>query len=388
MMYLSTADGGRSITDALRTSYAVVNSARRLDSLPPIAPKDGARFHFGLPGALQGFHAEPAQGEAPGPRLENKPEPESQGSRLLSCSYKNLGRGQSIRLRTATFIPLEARAMPGYEFLASPTLYSGQSLVARLRLVDAAPGQEASLFVQANGAKDLLRTLRGESFRLADGEWRELAFVLPETEGQPIVYAGVELRAPEGGGRGELQLDWMDFRGTPDWRALPETKPEGKEWLRAWVGTMDQVDARWCPGIRVGKARGKGLFYQGCEDWSDYRISARLQPHLFASGGLALGIRNLGCFLSLELVPPGEALLVRHERETREILAKAPFPFAWEEPIDMALSCAHGEISAELPGGLVIRAALDPLLGKGAAGLFVDSGSLSCLSMKIGPARA
>jgi ADP-ribosylglycohydrolase len=386
LMYLSAADGGRSVTDALRTSYFVVNSGRRLRSLPPLRPKGGARFHFDLPGAVQGFRAEPAPGEAPAPILENRAEPSSAGRRVLSCLYRNLGRGQSIRLRTPSFIPLEARRMPGYAFVASPTLHSGQRIAARLRLKDGTEGQEAALFVQVNGEDEGLRRISGERRALPPGEWRELDLVVPETAGQPVVYAGVELFAPRGGGRGELQLDWMDFRGTPDWRALPETKPGGKEWLRSWVDAMDQVDAVWCPGIRVGKVRGLGLFYQGTEDWSEYRISSRIVPHLFASGGLALGVRSLGSFLSLELSPPGEILIVDRRRGERRVLASSPMAFSWEEPIELSLSCAKGRVDASARGRPVLSAEVDAASGSGAAGLFVDSGSLSCLDMRIEPA--
>ena len=54
-LYLSTADGGRAITDAVTETYHIVNSGRALAGLAPLAPKDGARFHFELPGAVQGF---------------------------------------------------------------------------------------------------------------------------------------------------------------------------------------------------------------------------------------------------------------------------------------------------------------------------------------------
>ncbi len=54
-MYLSTADGGRAITDAVAEAYHIVNIGRSLAGATPAAPKNGARFHFELPGAVQGF---------------------------------------------------------------------------------------------------------------------------------------------------------------------------------------------------------------------------------------------------------------------------------------------------------------------------------------------
>lgn len=57
-MYLPTADGGRAISDAVTETYHVVNVGRALAGEAPLAPKQGARFHFELPGAVQGFMPE------------------------------------------------------------------------------------------------------------------------------------------------------------------------------------------------------------------------------------------------------------------------------------------------------------------------------------------
>lgn len=54
-LYLSTADGGRCITDAVQETYAIVNIGRALAGLPPLNSKNGARFNFSLPGSVQGF---------------------------------------------------------------------------------------------------------------------------------------------------------------------------------------------------------------------------------------------------------------------------------------------------------------------------------------------
>jgi ADP-ribosylglycohydrolase len=55
-LYLSTADGGRAISDALRETYHILEIAHALRDEKWIPPKAGARFHFSLPGSVQGFH--------------------------------------------------------------------------------------------------------------------------------------------------------------------------------------------------------------------------------------------------------------------------------------------------------------------------------------------
>ncbi len=57
-LYLATAEGGRGITDAVAETFQIVNIGRALAGEAPLAPKGGARFHFELPGAVQGFQPE------------------------------------------------------------------------------------------------------------------------------------------------------------------------------------------------------------------------------------------------------------------------------------------------------------------------------------------
>ena len=55
-MLISSADGGNSINDAVRTAYYLANLGLTLagsSALP--APKDGAQFHFSLPGSVPGL---------------------------------------------------------------------------------------------------------------------------------------------------------------------------------------------------------------------------------------------------------------------------------------------------------------------------------------------
>ena len=87
-LYLSTADGGRAITDAVNETFHIVNAARALQSELPLAPKQGARFHFSLPGAVQGFRAK--------------------DSSLLMVENA-AGRGLALRYRTDCAEPIRPR---------------------------------------------------------------------------------------------------------------------------------------------------------------------------------------------------------------------------------------------------------------------------------------
>ncbi|MFO7631409.1 MAG: ADP-ribosylglycohydrolase family protein, partial [Caldilinea sp.] len=164
-MYLATADGGRAITDALTESYHVVNIGRALAGEPPLAPKHGARFHFSLPGAVQGFTAESTT-ETPGTATVAQVAGHSRvGDGALAIRCTGVAPGRSARVSTPTFIPSRAVAdyfiKRGYALYASPTLYSGQTVHAAL-WADEQNRQpvQGSLYVAVYQADDSLALVR------------------------------------------------------------------------------------------------------------------------------------------------------------------------------------------------------------------------------------
>ncbi|MCP4427739.1 MAG: ADP-ribosylglycohydrolase family protein, partial [Chloroflexi bacterium] len=125
-LYLSAADAGRGITDAVLESYQIVNIGRALQGKAALAPKNGARFHFELSGSVQGFRCEDSPECRETVIIENAAGHSRSGSRSLALRYRALARGRAGRVASPTFIPIEAIDMPGYALYASPTLYPGQ----------------------------------------------------------------------------------------------------------------------------------------------------------------------------------------------------------------------------------------------------------------------
>ncbi|HEY4389447.1 MAG TPA: ADP-ribosylglycohydrolase family protein, partial [Ktedonobacteraceae bacterium] len=127
-LYLPTADGGRAITDALTETYHIIEAGHALAGVPFVAPKQGARFHFSLPGSLQSFSLD-ANAETSTARLENA----AHGAEhSLAIRYEHLIPGQYLRTSTPTFIPPDTGNLRSYMLLASPTLYAGQTVQAHL----------------------------------------------------------------------------------------------------------------------------------------------------------------------------------------------------------------------------------------------------------------
>ena len=181
-LLISSADGGNSINDAVRTAYYLTNIGLQLAGSHQMqAPKEGAQFHFSLPGSRQGFRPQIGLGLAKAVSVGNA---EFEGSRALAISYEALGPGQVAAVTSPTFSPREMLNMRTYDLMATPLVYPGQVVKARV----AAPAGnkspvEVRLRVRVYDERDELRDVDGAAVTLKPGDETELEWRLPEFVG-------------------------------------------------------------------------------------------------------------------------------------------------------------------------------------------------------------
>lgn len=327
-MYLPTADGGGAITDAATEALRVVDSGRALAGLAPSAPKHGARFHFELPGSTQGFRVRAGSGAT----VENVAGKSELGSRSLRVGYGSLESGGTATTTTPTFIPPDAETAPMYELLASPTLYSGQDIHARVVGGEGSGPSHCALIVRAYDGDGQLVGFRGEATPVAPGAVALLDWRVPDTAGQPVAEVGLEV-TPGSDRQGAVHLDYLTWDGAPDLR-LTRPTAGGKMWERAWVQAVDRFESSAAEPLRLIQDEGVGLLIQGARDWIDYEVQATLNAQMAAAVGLAARVQGLRRHYALRLAP-GRAQLVRTLGEAR-VLAETDF--AWELGRTYALS--------------------------------------------------
>jgi len=385
-MFLPSADGGRAITDALTESVHLVNSGRALNGMPPIAPKHGARFHFELSGAVQGFAVSGADGVTGA--LENVAHHSDLGERALALSWDvadGTGDGHSVRAGTPTFLRMDQLHMNTYELLASPTLHSGQRMWARLSAEqgrDAAEPPRARIYVMAYGEGDVLSQVSGPEVAL-DQARTDLEWLVPDVGGGPIAEAGVEI-LPARPGHGRVFLDALGWTGAP---STTFRRPEYKAtmWRRAWVDAVDQWDASWGPAFRVIQNRGRGLIAQGTNDWQDYRVAATLTPQLCQAGGLAARIRGLRHYYAL-MVERGGGLVLERYSGTLAHLARRDYDWHLGEPHEFALELIGSNVKAYVDGRLEFE--VDDTasgLRAGGVGMVVVEGRVDADAISVQP---
>jgi len=344
-LFLSTADGGRCITDAVQESVRIANLGRQLQGAAPLAPKAGARFHFEAPGAVQGFETRSSNLQ-----LENTPGHSLAGARSLALRYRNLAPGTAVRAATTTFIQPADLGIGSwcYNLHASPTLYAGQTVRARL-VADAGntlPVQ-VQLYLNVYGDKDQPQTVLGPAVTLAPGADHELQWRVADYDHQPIYAIGLELSATQGA-TGAVYLDSLTWEGTPTVTLTRPAKP-GAVWQRAWVSSMDKIGDIGTEPFRLVKNEGRGLLIQGAREWQDYRVQADIKPLLCTAGGLAAYVQGLRRYYALLLAPGGKLRLMKM-LNTEQVLAEADFAWVQDQTYQLALEVTAGRLRASVNG--------------------------------------
>ncbi|BCJ34212.1 hypothetical protein Athai_17150 [Actinocatenispora thailandica] len=283
-IYLPAADGGSCVTDAAREALVLAGIGRARYGAPP-APVPAQRFHFTLPGSVQGFEV-------------------VDGAATVTNPGGRLAIDGAATVVTPTFIPPEAQRMPIYALVASPTLYPGQTIRATVE-------GAAQLVLRVYTGSDEPRTLEGPA-----GRDTELIWTVPDLDGQPVVAVGIRTAGP-------ATLRDLTWEGAP---AVRLTRPAdgGAMWRRAWVPAVDRFDDRWPEPFRIVQNRGRGMLITGTRDWRDYTVTADVTPHLAAAAGLAARVQGLGRYYAVELagehvrlvrgVPNGEPTVLARQR--------------------------------------------------------------------------
>lgn len=375
-LYLPGADGGRAITDAVAETYHLANLGRALAGEPPLVPKDGARFHFSLPGSVQGFRS------ADPPALLRV---ENAGARGLALRYHALALPRAARAGTATFIPPEALRMPGYGLSASPTLYPGQVVRARVEADETnAEPISVGLYLRYYGANEALVHVSGPNAHLTPGEQQTLTWQLTEAAAAPIAEVGVELSATQRSD-GTVYLAHLTWDGAPD-TVFERPAHNGTLWRRAWVDAVDHFQPNFDESFRLAQDEGTGLLMTGTREWADYEVSTPLTPFLLAAGGLAVRVQGLRRYYALLLVDDQCIRLVK-ALEGERVLAEAALPVTWGRTYELRLRVrgAHLEAWVDQQPLFAVEDSDQPLLN-GGIGLVVREGSLAAPAVRVQPA--
>lgn len=375
-MLISSADGGNSINDAVRVSCYLANLGRRLAGLQPLPPpKNGAHYHFSLPGSQQGFRVQYGRPSHNAARVRNVV---FESGRALAIGYDALGPGQEVSATTPSFSPPDLLSMRTYDLMATPLVYPGQTVTARLI---ASPGNKEAvatkLRLRVYDDNDQLRVVDGEEQILSPGDETILEWRLPEFDGQPIAEIGVVVTAVGRSANGEVLLDYLRWDGAPQ-VTLHRPAGNGNFWHMAWVNGVDFFSRKFPQSFRISQSHAEGMVAHGTRQWTDYCVKSDITVHLGEYGGLALRVQGLRRYYGVRVTRSNMLQLVRVRDADTRLLASKPFPFSLETPMFFEATIKGNTITATV-GGIHISAEDDEAnaFENGGIGLVVYEGALS-----------
>ena len=157
-------------------------------------------------------------------------------------------------------------------------------------------------------------------------------------------------------------------------------------WRRAWVNGLDDRSHRWPEPYRLIKNYGTGLLMQGTREWTDYRVSADVTPHMVTSTGIAARVQGMRRYYALLLCNDGKARLVKALHDV-SVLAEADFAWEFGETHDLSLEVVGTRLRAWIDGQQVFNVAdTDQPLASGAVALVCEEGRTATQVVRVEPA--
>ena len=247
---------------------------------------------------------------------------------------------------------------------------------------------QANLYVRIYGAKDEKYILRGLQAELKPGASQVLTWKVDDTGGAPIAEVGVEISSQHGAS-GVAYLDYLTWDGAP---TVTFKRPEqrGVMWKRAWVNSLDHEERRdvgdWYPeAYRLIQNNGRGLLTQGTREWTDYKVSAPLTPHMCQATGVAARVQGLERYYALLLSHENKAQLVK-VLEGETVLAEKAFNWQFGQAYELTLQVQGNRLVGSINGQQLFdyEDKDNPLTG-GAIGLVCEEGRVACNSVTVQP---
>ena len=352
-LYVPTADGTYSLSDTLEQALFVAKIGRRIMGMPELpAPKNGAKYHFEMPGALHGFlpvteNTSAVNTEAPS------------GSSRKYCMEFGFAPTPEKPCRIET--PLVPKDFGGYKTPYIPSVYSGNTL----RMKGSLPGKGCSLklyLALANGEM-IYSSAAAPS---ADGSF-DLSWTA-EFEGN-VNALGVEA---SGNCQGKAMIDSIGIDGTS--KIVSEN---GDGDFSAWISSMAFHRLRpfsndTLPGMRYFMSNDdSGVLVTGNRTWGNTHVSVQFQIHAADRAGILVHYQGLCRWIGV--IFSRQDLRIIRNYYGEETLAETNFIYQENHPMELDIRTCGNRIEVSLDGKPLLSAQ-DDMLKSGGAGIYIDHG--------------
>lgn len=374
-MYVVTADGGSCISDAVIEARKIVKVAAALKSEG--AEVSEKRFSFEFRGSTQGFAPCSYSQMLPGQvSLSNLNETTQENGLLIEL--KALAPGVTASVSTPVFIDF-AQVIPNYSTIASPTLYSTQTISTRIRTF-AAENPDFRFYILYYDLDNNVKRINGETLSLKEGV-NKFEWVVPNTGGMPIFKLGFEFLAEKkfDGKVAILDIDWkgapVEFaqRGvlmTSLWNLNPH-------WLAIWTSSARQFQPDFKYTYCISHTEDNGVVTTGTLDWDDYSVESALSFSLHQAGGLVIRSKGHRRYYAALFSQGQKVAIIMRKDETIKQLAVKEFSYEEDRLYRVKLEAKGHRLTLAIDGREILRVE-DPEHNyqRGGAGFIIEKGTV------------
>ena len=394
VLYCPTAIGGETLTDALTESYKIINTARKINDLEIIEPKEKSRYHFELEGSTQGWKPQLSLDNICETTITNVEHQTNIGERALEISFKQLSKNNNCEVLVDTFYPDIILGLEGkkrkdffhYDFISSPIVYPGQNIKTQLKNI-ANKKIAVKLFIKYWGRDDKLEKIASEEHFLDCNEDKIIDWVIPSTENNPIGQVGISISSDENMD-GSFILNFLNFDGEakqifrrPDHITEYKRGEEPKEgyygqiWRHAWVPAIDKWEERG-KNFRICQNIGRGLIFTGTDIWKNYTVSSKIILQSVSSGGLVSRVQGVRRYYGFEL-STNNKLIISKMFYNNTILKEIDFDVEFFKEYNLKMEVKGNKIFGYVDDKLLLEVEdNNNILENGGAGLVVADGTL------------
>ena len=402
IIYLPTAYGSETMTDALLESQNIINITRKMNGLESKVIKNNARYNFEMETSTQGWMVDKSNDNNLNTSLSNVDYKSDNGTRALQVSFNDLSFGLASEIFVDSFFPEWFTKLEGYQvqryfhydYVACPIVYSGQKIKTEI-ISQSEKDLRINLFIKYWGEEDKLVKLSSDDFNLRSKENNTIEWVVPDTFANPIGQIGISINSDDNVS-GKILINYLNISGTPkmtfrrpdhidEYKRGIFYKEEvyGQLWKRAWVNDVDKWQYRHNESFKVVRGIGRGHIMTGSETWKDYTISSKISIPLASAAGLIVRSQGLKRYYSLELTSENKLKINKMEYELKT-LNEIDFNLEYFKDYDLKFKVDGNKLQGYVDNQLLIEAedSSNPF-EEGMMGFLTENGAIQSNSISI-----
>lgn len=375
-MYVVTSDGGEGITDAVRETRRIVAAAKALRGIPGSGQPD-SRYGFEAKGSVQGFALCPVANRLPVTgKIENANRTMAMNG--LKVSFNGLTEFTPLCISTAVFLD-PSEAYTNYETFVSPTLYSGQTVSAKIY----SPGEQqvgVKMYVAYVDAGGDTRFCYSSAFWLGQGD-HLLEWEIPDLGGMSVYRFGFRFTDKKRNDHFVVirQIDWSNTprRFEQQGILMKDMWDANPYWARAFVSSAELFAPNLNYTYYISHQSGTGLATIGTRDFTDYAVTSVLKFSIHQKGGLVARSKGHRRYYAAVLVQGQQVQIIKRRDAQETVLAQAKYNYEQFQEQKLTFEVIGNKLTVYLDGAVLLTGqdTQEPYLN-GGAGYLIDSGTM------------